>query len=75
MPDENSDDRVVRFPYSKVAPAQSSTPNQPELYGDLAARIGMPQEQTTGHWCSRCNRIWYGYLLEVACPQCGNRHG
>jgi hypothetical protein len=24
-----------------------------------------------GHWCSRCRGIWYGYLLEVACPVCG----
>ena len=21
------------------------------------------------------SRAWYGYLLEVACPACGNRHG
>ncbi len=41
----------------------------------VAKLFGMPREQTTGHWCSRCQMIWYGYLLEVACPVCGNRHG
>jgi Zn finger protein HypA/HybF involved in hydrogenase expression len=41
----------------------------------FAASLGAPVEQTTGHWCSRCQGIWYGFLLEVACPVCGNRHG
>ena len=41
----------------------------------LAAQLGAPVEQTTGHWCSRCQGIWYGYPLEVTCPVCGNRHG
>lgn len=44
-------------------------------FGAMAKLLGPPIEQTTGHWCSRCQGIWYGYLLEVACPACGNRHG
>ena len=50
-------------------------PDEAVTYGALAELLGMPREQTTGHWCSRCRKIWYGYLLEVACPTCGNRHG
>ncbi len=31
--------------------------------------------QVGERWCSQCQGIWYGYLLEVDCPACGNRHG
>ena len=41
----------------------------------LAQRLGGIGEQATGHWCSRCQGVWYGLLLEAACPVCGNRHG
>ena len=41
----------------------------------LADQLGLKPEQTNGHWCSRCNGIWFGYTLEVECPVCGNRHG
>ncbi|MGQ0456044.1 MAG: hypothetical protein ACT4OU_03160 [Hyphomicrobium sp.] len=68
-------DAVVAFPYSRLAPTQWSDPDAPVVYGAFASLIGMPREQTTGHWCSYCRIIWYGYLLEVACPKCGNRQG
>ena len=41
----------------------------------LARQLGLPDEQLNGHWCSRCAGIWYGCMLEVECPCCGNRHG
>lgn len=41
----------------------------------LARQLGLSDEQTNGHWCSRCEGIWYGYTLEVQCPVCGNRKG
>lgn len=66
---------VVAFPFSRVTPPQSQAPRSDEVFGALAKTLGVPREQTTGHWCSRCNLLWYGYLLEVACPACGNRHG
>ncbi len=66
---------VISFPYSRVAPRHACEPESPVVYGALAELIGVPHEQTTGHWCSNCRKIWYGYLLEVACPTCGNRHG
>ncbi len=43
--------------------------------GKLAQQLGIPDRQLTGHWCSRCDGIWFGYLLEVECPVCGNRSG
>lgn len=41
----------------------------------LADRLGLKPEQTNGHWCSRCQGLWFGYTLEAECPVCGNRHG
>lgn len=65
---------IVAFPFSRVTPFRSDDTGD-AVYGRLAAEIGIPVEQTTGHWCSNCQKIWFGYLLEVACPTCGNRHG
>ena len=80
MTGDTSDDvnrglaEVVRFPFSRVSPSRSADLGD-VVYGRLASEIGIPIEQTTGHWCSHCRKIWFGYLLEVACPTCGNRHG
>lgn len=41
----------------------------------MARRLGLPDDQLGGHWCSRCMGIWYGCMLEVQCPVCGNRRG
>lgn len=69
------DSSVVAFPFSRVTPPQTGAAESGEVFGDFARLFGTPREQTTGHWCSRCRMIWYGYLLEVTCPTCGNRHG
>lgn len=66
---------VIRFPQSRVRIPGSDEPVKELGTSPLAARLGAPVEQTTGHWCSHCRGIWYGYLLEVTCPVCGNRHG
>ena len=41
----------------------------------LALQLGLAPEQTNGHWCSRCQGIWFGYTLEAECPVCCNRKG
>jgi hypothetical protein len=66
---------ILPFPHSRVSPAGARRPFKTLGLGALARVLGAPQEQMTGHWCSRCQGIWYGYVLEVACPACGNRHG
>jgi len=73
MNDNPSD--VVRFPQSRVSPPGSARPLRILGRGRMAEVLGAPAHQTTGHWCSRCQGIWFGYLLEVDCPVCGNRHG
>lgn len=67
--------QVVPFPQSRVRPAEPFAQARFLGYGAFAEQLGAPRRQTTGHWCSRCQGIWFGYLLEVACPKCGNRHG
>lgn len=73
--DKSPRDTVVRFPQSRVAPPGSGEPVKILGTSTFAGNLGLPVEQTTGHWCSRCQGIWFGYLLECACPVCGNRHG
>jgi hypothetical protein len=74
--DGNGDSKsaVVRFPQSRVGLANKK-PFRELGPGALSQILGPPAEQTTGHWCRYCRGVWYGYLLEVTCPRCGNRHG
>jgi hypothetical protein len=65
---------AIRFPQSRVAPRASEGFNDLGS-SDLARTLGAPSRQGTGHWCSYCRGIWYGYLLEVTCPKCGRRNG
>ena len=41
----------------------------------LCVAIAADPDLMSGHWCSYCRGIWYGFKLEVGCPTCGNRHG
>ena len=66
---------VTPFPQSRVSPRQSAGGFKDLGLSDLARTLGAPGRQGTGHWCSRCHGIWYGYLLEVTCPSCGGRQG
>lgn len=66
---------VLRFPLSRTTPAGSAGGFKDLGTGAVARHLGMTKGQMTGHWCSRCHGIWFGYALEVECPQCGNRHG
>jgi hypothetical protein len=72
--DDDSKPKVVRFPQSRVGLA-SRKPFLELGQGPLAQTLGPATQQATGHWCRYCRGIWYGYLLEVTCPRCGNRHG
>ena len=71
--DADDDNNVVPFPQSRVTP--SGKPFQDLGYGKTAQALGVPRRQLFGHWCSRCEGIWYGTMLEVECPRCGNRDG
>lgn len=75
-PDETREKgEIVGFPQSRVRPAGGARPFKQLGASQFATRFGPLERQATGHWCSRCRGIWYGYPLEVTCPACGNRHG
>ena len=68
-----SDEFVFLFPSERGTDDESWFIDLGET--PLAKQLGLRPEQTNGHWCSRCEGIWFGYTLEVECPVCGNRRG
>ncbi len=78
--DQNASDKklkpeIIAFPHSRVSPQAAGSSFNDLGHGKMSEKYGIPREQLSGHWCSRCEGIWFGYLLEVECPKCGNRHG
>jgi hypothetical protein len=71
---DDTEPKVVRFPQSRVG-LNTRKPFLELGQGQMAETLGPATRQATGHWCRYCRGIWYGYLLEVTCPRCGNRHG
>ncbi len=59
---------VVEFPRERVRPTELGVTR-------LCQMLGGGGGEMTGHWCSHCRGIWYGFKLEAECPVCGNRHG
>ena len=64
---------IIRFPQSRVPVA--GKPFKQLGTSQFSTNFGAPERQATGHWCSRCRGIWFGYPLEVTCPVCGSRRG
>lgn len=62
---------VVPFPGSRLAKA----PVKPRDLGltALSKTLGPVAISGKGHWCDRCNGIWYSYFGEARCPVCGGR--
>ena len=73
MVDDSSD--VIRFPYSRVSGSSRNRTVKDLGLTPLAQSIDPAGNGATGHWCSQCKGIWYGYFLETECPVCGNRQG
>ena len=76
-----NDDRVDEDPFDLQSPVFDNDGAAAEgAFRDLgltelAKQLELKPEQTNGHWCSRCQGIWFGYTLEAECPVCKNRHG
>ena len=78
MPNSDETDdgaAVVAFPFSRVRPKGPLVRPRSSASESWRRRSAYRREQLSGHWCSRCKGIWFGYLLEVECPACGNRNG
>ncbi len=67
--------RLIRFPQSRTRGKSSQSPPADLGISKMAQQLGGIQPNLKGHWCSRCQGIWYGYVGECECPVCGNRHG
>lgn len=75
MADDKKPAAPIPFLFSLVSP-QHTLGGYKELGTTaLAKQLGLQEDQLNGHWCSRCEGIWYGYTLEAECPCCGNRNG
>jgi hypothetical protein len=74
-------DEISRAEFDRAEQVLESALNEaPPPFKDLgstplAQQLGLTTEQLSGHWCSRCQGIWFGYTLEAECPVCGNRNG
>jgi hypothetical protein len=74
-PDSGDISRRHRSPVSLPRPPLAAGGFRDLGITPLALQLGLSAEQTNGHWCSRCQGIWFGYTLEAQCPVCGNRQG
>lgn len=73
--DAEKDVLIFEFPLLKRDLSDQQKPFVDLGITPLARQLGLKPEQTNGHWCSRCQGIWFGYTLEAECPVCGNRRG
>jgi hypothetical protein len=67
--------RVVGFPFSRSGVGRSDAPVRDLGLTPLSRHVGGSGRSPKGHWCSRCQGVWWSYFLEAECPVCGNRHG
>jgi hypothetical protein len=72
---DNGDASARAFLRSLTAPARALGGHRELGTTALARQLGLADDRLGGHWCSRCEGIWYGCTLEVQCPRCGNRRG
>ena len=72
---QHKDAASQSFLRSLLAPAHALAAVRELGTTPLAHQLSLPDDQLNGHWCSRCQGLWYGCTLEVECPCCGNRHG
>jgi hypothetical protein len=70
-----TDADITALPQWRQPRSAGHTPFKRLGVSPFSARFGAPDRQATGHWCSVCRGIWFGYPLEVSCPVCGNRRG
>ena len=70
-----TNETVIGFPQSRTRAKKSKESVRDLGLSKFAQQMDYVQPNLKGHWCSRCKGIWYGYVGECECPQCGNRHG
>jgi hypothetical protein len=73
MTEQPEDSVVVPFPGPRVRPDKAKA--RPRNLGltPLSKAAGPVAVSARGHWCDRCEGIWYSYFGEGRCPVCGGR--
>jgi len=68
-------DRSVVVPFPGPRRRGVTDPAGPRNLGltPLSRALGPVAISAKGHWCSRCEGIWYSYFGEARCPVCGGR--
>jgi hypothetical protein len=73
MPARSNPPRAIPFPLARAAPPR--TPGGFKELGrtELARALELDDDSLYGHWCRRCEGIWWGLPLEASCPVCSHR--
>lgn len=63
---------------SVVIPFPGPRPPVPRPLRDLgltalSRSAGPMAVSPRGHWCDRCEGVWYSYFAEARCPVCGGK--
>jgi hypothetical protein len=66
---------VVRFPKRRALPWPGRTDAPARNLGltPLSQALGPVGLSPKGHWCDRCEGIWYSYFGEARCPACNGK--
>jgi hypothetical protein len=67
--------RSVIVPFPGPREGQAKAPAGPRNLGltPLSRALGPVALSPKGHWCDRCQGIWYSHFGEARCPVCGSK--
>lgn len=64
---------VVPFPGLRSRAPKVPVPARNLGLTPLSQTLGPVAISAKGHWCDRCEGIWYSYFGETRCPVCGGK--
>lgn len=73
MSEEPERSAILPFPGPRTGPAKTPAGARNLGLTPLSQTLGPVAISAKGHWCGRCNGIWYSYFGEARCPVCGGR--
>ena len=63
----------IPFPVARTTPPHTPGGFKELGTSEFACALGADDASLHGHWCGRCQGIWWGLALEAQCPACGQR--
>ena len=63
----------IPFPLARTTPPHTPSGYKELGTTELARTLGVADDALFGHWCRRCEGLWWGMPLEAQCPVCGKR--